>query len=145
MSLRWDVPYEPGALAAVGSTGGRRSAECSHLTAGEPRALRAEAVERSVRGDGTGIAHVVVKVVDDRGTVAPHAGPELAFEVSGAGTLAGLENGDPLDITRYGSTRRRAFHGLALAVARAKKETGTIRLSVAADGLSPAAVEIEAR
>ena len=119
-----------GTLKAVGS--GMRNAECGtrngdqdavascvHETAGAPAGLKVMSEEATIRADGTGIAHVVVTVVDDQGRFVPGACPEITVEVDGPARLVGLENGDPLDTTNYKLKHRRAFHGMMLAVVQA--------------------------
>ena len=144
MSLRWDVAYKPGTIRAVGLNGGQEAATSFHTTAGEGSALKLRCDEVSVRADETGIAHIAVIVVDDHGVFVPHANPELSFEVTGAGTLIGLENGDPIDTTNYKSSSRKAFNGMALAVVQARDSAGTIHVTVTGKGLTSASIEVKA-
>ncbi len=145
MSLQWNVEYRPGTIRAVGFLGDQPAADCHQTTAGEAAALTLRCDEPSIRADGTGIAHITVCVVDDRGVLVPAAIPELAFEVTGAGALIGLENGDPIDTANYKSSRRKAFHGMALAVVQAAEHAGAIHVRVAAEGLSPASIRVETK
>ena len=144
MFLCWNVDYEPGILRAIAYHGDRAVAHSMHATAENESALRLTCDDETVRADGTGIAHVTIEVVDDRGIVHPHAAPELAVSVAGAGTLIGIENGDPIDTTNYQCGRRRAFNGMALAIVQASKAGGGIRVFVEAEGLSSSSIEIQA-
>jgi beta-galactosidase len=142
MYLRWDVPYAPGVVRAVGYRDGEIVADHVHATAGSASTVLLRSAQTQIRGDGTGVAHVEIVIVDEAANLVPHANPELAVEVGGPGFLAGLENGDPIDSSNYQSGRRNAFHGMALAMVQSKERRGTISVSVRADGLESAVFEI---
>jgi beta-galactosidase len=144
MQLRWDVPYEPGTLRAVGYVGDQAVATCEHHTAGEPASLELGVAEQTIRADRTGIAHVEVAVVDEQGCFVPHAGPMVTFTVTGPGKLIGLENGDPLDTSNYKLNNRRAFHGRMLAIVQAGDEAGTITITARAKGLGETSCQVVA-
>ncbi|MDT8390824.1 MAG: glycoside hydrolase family 2 TIM barrel-domain containing protein [Lentisphaeria bacterium] len=135
MQLRWDVPYQPGTLKAVGYRDGKEAATCVHETAGQAAALTLSADAMSIRADGTGIGHVVVTVVDAEGRFVPHAHQEITVEVEGPATLIGLENGDPIDSTNYKLNHRHAFHGMMLAIVQSTGTVGTITVTACAEGL----------
>jgi beta-galactosidase len=59
----------------------------------------------------------------------------VSFEVSGAGTLAGVANGNPHNVDSFRRPRRWTWHGQALAVLRPAKKPGRLRLTATADGL----------
>ncbi|MBI1336074.1 MAG: DUF4982 domain-containing protein [Phycisphaera sp.] len=135
MYLRWDVAYQPGTLRAVAYRDGEKAAECEHHTAGQPTGLRLLPDEKSIRADRTGVAHVVIDVVDDKGFFVPHANTMVEFTVTGPGRLIGLENGDPLDHANYKLPHRRTFHGKMLALVQATDQAGTITLDAHAPEL----------
>jgi beta-galactosidase len=65
--------------------------------------------------------------------------------VSGAGTLAGLDNGDPTSHEPFKGAEHSAFNGLALAILRTTRTAGTITLEAASDGLTPARITVSTR
>jgi beta-galactosidase len=140
MYLRWDLPYQPGILSAVGFVHGTRAAECFHETAGSQAAIALSCDEQKIRGGG--VAHVAVSIVDQEGRFVPHAGPDVTFHVEGPGTLIGLENGDPIDTTNYTLPHRRAFNGRALGIIKAAKKEGPVVVTVSSDGLQSATLEL---
>ncbi len=143
MHLRWDVPYRPGVLKAVGYRGDAAVAIGVHETASEPVAIKLACDVTTIRADRTGIAHVVVTVVDAEGRLVPHANHDITIEVDGPAKLIGLENGDPIDSTNYKLDHRRAFHGMMLAIVQASDETGTVTVRARAAGLQGGACEVE--
>jgi beta-galactosidase len=83
------------------------------------------------------VAHVTVEVVDANGVVVPDADDVVEFTVEGAGRLLAVGNGDPTDHDPYQAARRRAFHGMLLAMIQSGDRTGTIRVTARAEGLGP--------
>jgi beta-galactosidase len=71
---------------------------------------------------------------------------QIHFEVSGPGEIVATDNGDPTDMTAFGSQDRKAFNGLALAIVRAKRGlSGKIIVTAKSDGLAEAHTVILAR
>lgn len=135
--LTWnDVVYQPGELKAVAYKDGKKWAEESIVTTGEPAAVKLEAERPSISGDGRDLVYVKARIVDEKGRTVPVACNPLRFEVEGDGELAATDNGDPTDLTTFSSSDRKAFNGLALAIVRAKPgESGTITLKASSEGL----------
>jgi beta-galactosidase len=139
------VPYAPGELTAVASRGGTEIGRRTLRTVGRPVALR---LRSDVDGLSTGrddLAHVLVEVVDGHGRVVPTAALQVAFEVSGAGGLAAVGNGNPHNVDSFRQPRRYTWHGQALAILRPAKRPGVLRLTARADGLRPATLTLRIR
>ena len=141
LHLSWDVPYEPGALKAIGKKDGQVVTEEVHTTSG-PAALRLSTDRNDITADARDIANIKVEVVDDRGLLVPGANNLIEFKVEGEGTVAGTDNGDPQDRTRMKSTLRNAFNGLALAVIQSTGTGGIIRVTAVSEDLKPAALQV---
>jgi beta-galactosidase len=136
LHLEWDVPYEPGALTAVGKTSdGKEACRAEVRTAGPPVAIRLTA-ERDTIATGAGdVANITFDVVDSAGVVVPTASDVVHFTVSGAGgEIVALDNADLTDHEPYRSDHRKAFNGRGLAIVRATR-AGVLRVSATADGL----------
>ena len=73
------------------------------------------------------------------------AGNAIEFTATGAGTLAGSGNGNPVSDEPNTSSRRSAFHGLAMVLVRAGEQPGTITVKAEAHGLAPDGVKIATR
>jgi len=141
MQLRWDVPYQPGVIKAVGM----RNADvvtCVHKTAGVPAALSVICEEAFVRADRTGVAHLPITILDTQGRFVPNSGPEVTVTVEGPARLIGLENGDPIDSTNYKLNHRKAFNGMLLAIVQASDAEGTVTVTAQAEGLESAFAEV---
>jgi beta-galactosidase len=149
MFARWDVPYAPGELKAVGMRSAERAmgngddpVTCVHETAGAAARLRMTCDEKFVRADRTGIGHLEITIVDADGRRVPHANPSVTVTVEGPARLIGLENGDPIDSTNYKLNHRKAFNGMLLAIMQAGDTQGTITIKAQADGMEPAAMNL---
>ena len=141
LHFRWDVPYEPGVLRAVGKRrDGTAACEAEVRTAGPAAAPRLQAARDTLSTAPGDVLLARVEVVDAAGVVVPGASQEVRVAVRG-GELVTLDNADLQDLTPYGGDRRRVFHGRGLAVVRAAGP-GTLTLTATADGLAPATLTL---
>ncbi len=141
--LSWTVPYEPGKLTAKGFDAGREVAHMSLHTAGPAIALRLIDEFPHLKADGESIAPIAVEVVDSHGQVVPGASNRVHFQVTGAGEIAGVGNGDPVSHEMNIADWRRAFDGLCMVLVRAGHTPGVIRVTAHARGLSSATINIK--
>ncbi|MBS1664644.1 MAG: DUF4982 domain-containing protein [Bacteroidetes bacterium] len=135
--LRWDsVVYEPGELKVVAYKGGKVWATDVVRTAGVAAGLR-------LKADGGDLVFVTVSVVDSKGVVVPDAANLIRFSVSGPGEIVATDNGNPADLTSFGSVSRAAFGGMVLVIVRGTPgRKGEISLRAEAEGCVPARLQI---
>lgn len=136
------MPYEPGVLRAVGKRNGEVVATQEVRTAGEASALRLKVDRGEIQAGIRDVAHVEVEVVDAAGVVVPTSGQLVRFTLEGPARLLAVGNGDPTDHSSYQARERRAFDGLLLAMIQSTNETGRVRVTVQADGLETASIDI---
>jgi beta-galactosidase len=134
LHLSWDIPYEPGALKAVGSKDGKVVCTVESSTTGDPAAVSLSADSRN------GIAHVTVQIVDEQGRMVPTASNDVAFAVEGSARIIGVDNGDPQSHEDYKASRRKSFNGLCLAILQSAGKPGQARVTATSEGLRPATV-----
>lgn len=142
---RFEVPYEPGTLKAVGLRGGHASAEEVLTTAGPVAGLRLKADRTVINADGEDLSFVTVEAVDAAGLPDLHANQEVEFSISGPGTIAAVGNGDGEDADSYQATHRKLYEGRALVVIRTTRKAGAVTLTAAAAGLRAGTVAIETK
>ncbi|MBV9850237.1 MAG: DUF4982 domain-containing protein [Armatimonadetes bacterium] len=142
--LRWDdVVYAPGELRVVAYKGGKTWATDTVRTAGAPAKLIAVPDRAVIRADGLDLSFVTVRVEDAQGVTAPRADNGLRFRVEGPGEIVATDNGDPTSFEPFPAPARKAFHGLALVIVRAKPgQPGPITLHAESDGLQGASVTL---
>jgi beta-galactosidase len=76
-----------------------------------------------------------VEVHDSAERVIPMADNEIAFAVTGPGTLIGVGNGDPTSHESDIGSSRKAFSGLAAAMVQSTRKVGQITVTATSPGL----------
>ncbi len=146
--VSWKVPYAPGAIEVRGTKDGRVVLTDRRETTGTAAKLVLRPDRTSIASDGEDVTGIVVEVQDSAGRVVPTACNPVNFQLTGAGKILGVGNGDsssrePDRPAAPNSAVRNAFNGLCLAIVQAAKEAGTIQLEAKADGLQSAKVAIK--
>jgi beta-galactosidase len=95
LSLKWKVPYAPGALTARGYKGGKKVVEAQVETTGAPAAVVLKPDREIIEANGQDAAVFTVSIVDAQGRVVPIAGNKISFSLEGPGHILGVGNGDP--------------------------------------------------
>lgn len=144
--LRWnDVIYEPGELKVVVYKEGAKVGEKVMRTAGPPAAIRLTPDRTDLSADGEDLSFILIEAVDAQGNPAPLANNLVEFDVTGAGELAGVDNGDQLSLEPFQDSRHSLFNGKAMLIVRTKEgQGGPIEVKARSAGLKPATVELRA-
>jgi len=142
---KWQIPFEPGTLKAVGRANGQ--AVCSYVlkTAGSPARLEVSPDATQLRADGRDVCHVEFKIVDKNGVRVPDADMEVKFDVTGPAKIIGLGNGDLRNSENCQGDTHRAFQGRGLAILQTMGTSGRITLQTSAPGLESATVTFLSR
>jgi beta-galactosidase len=134
----FEVPYQPGALKAVGYIGDQPVAECEVRTAGDPTAIRLTSDRSALKAEPGDLFYVTVEIIDQDGLLHPNAEHTIFFTVKGEGEIAAVGSGNPLSTERYRGNQRKAYRGRCLVVVKSRGQPGEIRLRAQADGLDGA-------
>jgi beta-galactosidase len=81
-------------------------------------------------------------VEDKDGNFCPMADNLVHFDVTGAGSIAAVDNGNAATVEPFQADHRKAFSGLALLIVRSKHQAGKIHVTATSEGLSQATVDI---
>jgi len=141
--LMWkDVVWEAGRVEAVARRGGTEVARHALETAG--RAVRLVAEPESARwaADGQDLLYVNLRAVDEAGRVDPTCAARVTAAIDGPASLLGLDDGDHFTDELYEGDSRRMRRGRLLAVLRAGRCAGTVRIGFSAEGLQTAGCEV---
>ena len=95
-----------------------------------------------LRADGKNLAFVTVEVVDKEGNLCPNAENQIFFDVEGAATIAGVDNGCQTSMERFKDNHRKAFFGKCLVVLQSAKHQGNIKLTAKGVDLKEATLNI---
>lgn len=134
----WQLPYEEGELTAVAYDEKHHEiARESRHSFGEPEKLVMELYQpdSSLRAGTYDLAFVTISAVDKNGYRVENANNLIHVEVTGAGWLTGLDNGDSTDGNQYKGKDKRLFSGKLLAIVAVGKEQGTIEIEAASFGM----------
>jgi beta-galactosidase len=148
--VEWKVKYEPGAIEARGSKDGKVVLTKKRETTGPPVSIRLTADRTEINADGEDVAILKVEALDKEGRPVPTADNKIAFNVSGAGRLIGVGNGDPNCQESDKAPKRSLFKGLAQVIVQSTKQPGEIHIQALKDGwegpeLMPAKLSIAAK
>lgn len=144
MHVMWRVPYQPGTLKAVSYQNGTVVLSDEIHTSGPAAKMILEPDRNQIHADGKDLSFVTIKIVDANGNPVPHADNLINFKVSGAGFIAGVDNGNETDHDPFKADYHKAFNGLCLAVIQSKGEKGKITVTATSAGLPAATVIIQA-
>ncbi len=144
-SLGWTVPWASGKLVAKGTKAGAVVATDEVDSAGAAAKVGLSVDRTTIAADGWDLAYVTAVIQDAAGSMAPTANNSITFAVSGPGKLAGTDNGDPIDLTAYSSSTRKAFNGKALAIVQSTGAPGQITVTATSSNLTAGSVSTTAR
>lgn len=143
--VAWKVPFRPGTLKAVSRKDGKEVCTAEVRTAGEPAQIRLTPDRKAIAADGRDLSFVTVEVIDKEGNLCPNADNLVNFEISGAGFIAGVDNGSPISMERFKDNKRKAFYGKCLCVIQNDGKAGEIRLKATSPNLEQAEVTVSAK
>jgi beta-galactosidase len=146
ITATFDVPYEPGTLIAHCFDNGKETATQTLKTVGQPASIRLTADRSVIKDDRNDLSYVMVEIIDADGNVIPSADDVIVnFEVNGTGTIAGVGNGNPTDMSSFQQPRKKTFQGKCLVIIRPEVTPGKINLKATSAGLKECSLEIEAK
>jgi len=141
----WKIPYEPGELVALAyDETGRCIARAVRRSFGDPARIILSPSKPYLEADGRDLLFVTISMEDAAGNPVENASNRVMVEVTGAGRLIGLDNGDSTDYDSYKGTSRRLFNGKLMALVGATKEVGPLTIRVHSPGLEAATITLTA-
>jgi len=125
----WQGGFEPGTVEASCRNGPREELR----TAGKAAKIASSVGQFKLTPDWDGVAYVTATVRDGQGVAVPAADNEVAFQVSGPGAVAAVDDVDNASHEPFQASSRRPYRGACIAVIRAT-----------ASGLAASSATIEA-
>lgn len=129
----WSLPYRKGTLKAIAYLDGKAVAVDEVKSFGDAVAL---SIRENFRDGDT--VFLEINAVDAAGVTVENAASRVKVSVTGAGELAGLDNGDSTDNENYKCDCRRLFSGKLLAAVSTKGRKGELKVTASSIGLKPA-------
>lgn len=141
----WKIPYEVGELEAVAyDEEGNVIATDIQRTPKEVDTIRLSVDKKVIGGNHDELFFVEVTAEDERETLVCNANNRVHFEVTGAGRLVGLDNGDSTDYDEVKGTSKRLFRGRLLAViAPIAGQYGEIYVKATSEGMKDSVLTLQ--
>lgn len=141
----WKVPYANGEIKAIAyDENGRVIAEDVRRSYGDAARIRLRADKEQLRANGTDVLFVEITMEDAAGHPVENANNRVRVDVTGAGRLVGLDNGDSTDYDPYKGLSRRLFSGKLMAIVASTLTPGDIRVEVSSIGMDSVVARFEA-
>ena len=140
----FDTVYQPGVVEVVAYKDGAEVGRDRLVTASDDVIISAVADRAQIPADESDIAYVEISMKDADGNLNPGADKAVSVSIEGPGVILGYGSADPESEENYFDTTARAYEGRLRAAVRGTGETGTITVTLSAEGLADAKVQIEA-
>ena len=131
-----------GRVEVVGKRAGVAAARFQLKNVGPAEGLALAADLKTLKNAGRQVSTVEVSLLDAKGNRVPEGDAEVTFEVSGAGRLMAVGNGDLTDGTPATANRIKLYQGRAVAIVRSGAGAGKVTLRATAPGLKAAEVTL---
>ena len=143
--LFWEVPFEPGKLEAIGKTADGKTVSFNVQTAGEPAKILLSPNKKVLKANRQDLSYVSVQIVDANGVPVPFAGNMISFEVSGAGKLTAVGNGNQQSHTALKGNTMEAWQGKCLAIIQSTNQKGEIKITARSGSLPAETITLKAK
>lgn len=141
----WKLPYEEGELTAIAyDEAGNVIATDRRTSFKDAKRLSLHTDTEKITANGTDLLFIEINTEDEYGNVVENANNRVSVQVTGAGRLIGLDNGDSTDYDQYKGISRRLFSGKLMAIIGATSEPGKIQVNVSSKGLEGQVAEYDA-
>ncbi len=143
--VMWRVPFTPGSIKAVSYKKGIKVAEKEIHTACPPAKIELTADRTVINADGKDLVFITVKITDEQGNLVPTADNLVHFDVTGAGEIAGVDNGYQASLESFKSNQRKAFNGMCLLIVKSTNNAGNIKINAFSEGLINQEIIVEVK
>ena len=139
---KWEIPFYPGKIKAIGYKNGKAVTEHLLQTAGDAAGIKLVCNKQNLQANETDVAIIEINVVDKKGIPVHDNQQEISVSIDGPATLIGLDNGDQRSHDPYKTSSRKAFNGRLLATVQATDKAGKVVVKFSGTGLQTGVVEI---
>ncbi|EKU89680.1 hypothetical protein HMPREF9447_03118 [Bacteroides oleiciplenus YIT 12058] len=130
-----NVPYRQGKIVAIARRDGKEIARHELETTGKAVRLKMEIDNKHWKADGLDLQHIKVYATDAKGCIVRTATDEVTFDISGPADIIAVDNGDIASHEPYSGNKRTLHRGSAIAVLRAAKVGGKVRIKATSPSL----------
>lgn len=139
----WSFTFHTGVLKTVGKNNGKIVATQVLKTAGAPAKIILSTEKKTVGNTWDDVCYITATIVDENNVECLNADNQIEFSVTGAGVLAGADNGDLTATESFLSNKRFSYKGRCIAIVKANAATGKINIVATTSNLKSANLVIE--
>jgi len=139
----WSFTFHTGVLKTVGKNNGKIVATQVLKTAGAPAKIILSTEKKTVGNTWDDVCYITATIVDENNVECLNADNQIEFNVTGAGFLAGADNGDLTATESFLSNKRFSYKGRCIAIVKANAATGKINIVASTNKLQSANLVIE--
>ena len=139
----WSFTFHTGVLKTVGKNNGKIVATQVLKTAGAPAKIILSTEKKTVGNTWDDVCYITATIVDENNVECLNADNQIEFNVTGAGVLAGADNGDLTATESFLSNKRFSYKGRCIAIVKANAATGKINIVASTNKLQSANLVIE--
>ena len=141
--LMWNnTIYSPGEVKAIVYKDGKLLGANVLKTSGEPHRLKLTADRSIISSGGMDLSYVTVEAVDKDGNLCPLANNRVSIQVSGAGSLIGVGNGNPQSLEPFSANYVDLFYGKAMLILKSNEIKGRLTVNVESGNLISGRIKI---
>jgi len=137
----WIVPFAAGTLEAIARNGGREVARDVLRTAGAPAKIKLTAESPSLAPGWEHLDYLEARVVDAHGVLEPRSAVPVTFQLTGPGTIVGVDSADNRSHESFQGNRRTTFEGRCWAIVRGAG-AGPVTVQATSPGLENGSARI---
>lgn len=142
LTARFDVPYLPGELVAIGFKDGKEVVRQMLKTTGAPARLKITAECDTVLSSANDLAYFNVEVLDENGLLVPNAGIPVEFNIQGNCKLQAVGNENPTDMNSFQQPRVNTFCGRCQLIVRLAAGREDIVVTATSEGIKQSGTKL---
>ena len=140
--VHWLVPFQKGTLKVVAYKNGKALRSSQVQTAGVPAKIQVNVDTSNFRRAGD-LCYLSIQLLDKRGVSVPDQDRLLHFDLKGAGSLVGVNNGYQAEIRSFQQKDYPTWKGKCVAVIRPDLAKGSFSLHISGQGLRDSTVQVK--
>jgi Beta-galactosidase/beta-glucuronidase len=141
--LVWNVSYKEGTLEAIGTLPDGKTVKNKVVTAGKPYKIQLVADRETIKANKQDLCYVQAFLLDQNNNPVPFADNEIEFEVTGAGKLNAVGNGNLKEYLPYKTNKTKTYKGRCLAIVQSGDKNGVLTVRAKCKNLTESAIEIK--
>ncbi len=144
LTARFEVPYQPGELVAIGFMEGKEVVRQSLKTTGKPAQLKIVSETENILSDENDLVYFNIEVLDENGLLIPDAEIPINFNIRGKCKLQAVGNGNPTDMKSFQQPKVNSYRGRCQLIVRKTKDCSEIEVTAFSNGLKSVNYKVSA-